>query len=597
MRAVASLNRLLFAIAFFAFAFSSGEAYATVVRRAPLEEQTRGATAIVAARCRSIESRIVDDQIVSYVGFDVIESLKGPVEPGELVLRQLGGQVGDDAAWVIGSPAFEVGRLSVLFLAPNGEGAYVVDSMFYGHFELFVGDDDQWWIRRQEASGVDAINPDDPVKDELLLSELRAAIAAVASKTAEAPAEYAEQVPREYFATASARKQGHSEFALSRYGATRWFEPDSGQAIAFSYNPDGYPGSVPLGPAVSDALASWSAAGSSSLNFSFAGENTTGRGWRRDGVNRVSIDSTNQVQGSGCSSVIAIGGFTSTNTSQRITVNGTSFIRGLEADVCLNDGYCDLWENASYLRYVITHELGHCIGLDHSSISQATMYGAFLYSNASRGAALHQDDVDGAVFIYPPPPGPPEIASLSPNEGERGTTADVTITGTNLLVGGQATVTISGNGIGAVSIVTGSTSTSLRVRFSIASTASTTQRTLTVTTSQGSDSKPFSVVGIIAPSDLRATATSSSSIRLNWTDASQVETQYRVQRYNGSTSTWETRATLGAGSVTYTDTGLRASRRYKYRIKVSNATDSANSNQAEAVTFAAKAAPEGGHER
>ncbi|MCC6743195.1 MAG: fibronectin type III domain-containing protein, partial [Acidobacteria bacterium] len=50
-------------------------------------------------------------------------------------------------------------------------------------------------------------------------------------------------------------------------------------------------------------------------------------------------------------------------------------------------------------------------------------------------------------------------------------------------------------------------------------------------------------------------------------------------RYRGSDSSWETIATLAPNATSYTDTGLRSGRRYKYRVRATRGTDSAASNQ------------------
>jgi hypothetical protein len=115
-------------------------------------------------------------------------------------------------------------------------------------------------------------------------------------------------------------------------------------------------------------------------------------------VSRVSVDCHNEIAGSGCRSIIAIGGghYDTTHTT---VVNNTTFYKIFEADVCLQDGWCDYFQNPVSLREVITHELGHCLGLGHSADHTATM--APFIHNDGRGATVEPDDMDGARFIYP----------------------------------------------------------------------------------------------------------------------------------------------------------------------------------------------------
>jgi predicted phage tail protein len=88
-----------------------------------------------------------------------------------------------------------------------------------------------------------------------------------------------------------------------------------------------------------------------------------------------------------------------------------------------------------------------------------------------------------------------------------------------------------------------------------------------------------------APSGLTATALSRSQIRLAWTDKSNNESGFRIQRSTNGVS-FTTIATVGAGVISYTNTGLQANTRYWYRVRAYNsAGNSAYSNTASARTL------------
>lgn len=55
------------------------------------------------------------------------------------------------------------------------------------------------------------------------------------------------------------------------------------------------------------------------------------------------------------------------------------------------------------LRNTLTHEVGHFIGLDHSNITDATMF-AMAPEGEVKKRDLSQDDIDGLCKIYPPLP-------------------------------------------------------------------------------------------------------------------------------------------------------------------------------------------------
>src|SRR2546426_5955753 len=62
-----------------------------------------------------------------------------------------------------------------------------------------------------------------------------------------------------------------------------------------------------------------------------------------------------------------------------------------------------------------------------------------------------------------------------------------------------------------------------------------------------------------APSNLAATAVSSSQINLSWQDNSSNESGYNIERAPTSSGAWTQIATVGASATTYANTGLSAS--------------------------------------
>ncbi len=88
-----------------------------------------------------------------------------------------------------------------------------------------------------------------------------------------------------------------------------------------------------------------------------------------------------------------------------------------------------------------------------------------------------------------------------------------------------------------------------------------------------------------APSNLAATAVSSSEIDLSWADNSVNETGFEIERKQGAADSWTSISTMPANSTAFADTGLSANTAYSYRIKATNsAGDSDYSNSAIAAT-------------
>ena len=88
-----------------------------------------------------------------------------------------------------------------------------------------------------------------------------------------------------------------------------------------------------------------------------------------------------------------------------------------------------------------------------------------------------------------------------------------------------------------------------------------------------------------APSNLSASAASSSQINLTWTDNSNNETGFKIMRKTGASGTYALIATNAANTNSYNDTGLTANTTYYYKVIATNsAGDSAASNETSAIT-------------
>ncbi|HXO84922.1 MAG TPA: PIG-L family deacetylase [Gemmatimonadales bacterium] len=98
-----------------------------------------------------------------------------------------------------------------------------------------------------------------------------------------------------------------------------------------------------------------------------------------------------------------------------------------------------------------------------------------------------------------------------------------------------------------------------------------------------------------APSALGATVVNSSQINLAWTDNAPDEQGFSIERADdagGIAGTYAEIATVAAGVVTYSNTGLAGGTRYWYRVRAYNALGSSGaSNEVSAATPAPPAAP------
>jgi subtilisin family serine protease len=91
-----------------------------------------------------------------------------------------------------------------------------------------------------------------------------------------------------------------------------------------------------------------------------------------------------------------------------------------------------------------------------------------------------------------------------------------------------------------------------------------------------------------APSGLGASAVSSSAIDLSWTDGSDNERGFVIERKDGAEGTYAAVANPGADTTTYADTGLDEGTFYGYRISAVNAGGASGySNEAGDTTYPA----------
>jgi len=88
-----------------------------------------------------------------------------------------------------------------------------------------------------------------------------------------------------------------------------------------------------------------------------------------------------------------------------------------------------------------------------------------------------------------------------------------------------------------------------------------------------------------APSGLAAVLASHVQNNLSWTDNSDNENGFKIERSPNSTSNWTQIATVGANVASYGDSGLACGTTYDYRVRAYNADgDSAYSDVDEATT-------------
>ncbi len=351
--------------------------------------------------------------VATYITLAVDEVLFGPLSPGELVLRERGGQAGTRQEWTFGSPTYRVGERVLVFLSPNADGSLHTTEMAMGKFTLRDGFGGARATREfgRDTQVIDASGaPRGAVKDDLPLAALRNAIRGVSPSAAPA------RGVRAHPDLTGLRLESRPAFILLQ-PQSRWFEPDDGIPIGFRIDTTGDAtlGLTVARGAVQAGLAAWSSLPTSPLTLFDAGDDGPAPFAGCPDSNRVVFnDPFGELDDPrNCRGTLALGGFC--NTGDTRIVNGATFKRIITGKVTFNDGWgdCAVW-TACNLAEIATHELGHTLGLGHSADPDATM--AAMAHFDGRCASLRSDDEAGidAVYPVPPPPSPTPTDTPSP---------------------------------------------------------------------------------------------------------------------------------------------------------------------------------------
>ncbi|MFP5261666.1 MAG: putative Ig domain-containing protein [Blastocatellia bacterium] len=335
--------------------------------------------------------------------------LKGNLSAETLVLKQLGGNDGYSGIRVFGLPEFVPGQKALLYLNTGPDGTLHVAHAFMGMFSIVEesATGRKLVVRSNEASEVEILSREDEdgVTDRApfdsyvrnIEETLQRESAQVAQIEAERRDEPVVAIPSEYWRKRRESSGYVPEFALIG-GGVRWMQADSGQPILFYVNPSMSPIGGGGQGEIARAMSAWSSQTGANINLQIGGS-TNSCGVVSDNVNSISFgDCMNQLDpASGCSGVVAL---TSSSWSfETRSVGGRIFNRLVESDIIFNKGMDCFLSNSANLAEVACHELGHAIGLDHSSDPSAIMWA----SAHGRGhdAVLADDDKAGILAIYP----------------------------------------------------------------------------------------------------------------------------------------------------------------------------------------------------
>ncbi len=550
------------------------------------DEQLAGfSAAIVIGRVSDLATGrdIVTGAIHTYVTVAVGSVLKGDISERVIVVKQLGGRLGNEQASVFGQAEFVDGEDVLLFLdvRPRDKTLYTT--------ALWQG---KWSIEREATTGeriATRRNPDSQERGILRGDAERRVLSTLSSRLSALPAAPSGAVvgKRPFVVEPSAEemkdvvRSPKDELPFTQLGPYRWNEFDTHTTIFVDAQAGGQPGLAGGGAnELTNAAGVWTGA----TGLSLAGGGTTSRClFASPADGRISIlfnDPCGDISNSG--GIIAVGG--ARYFLSGTTVNGVAFGRVVAGYYVTNDAsdVLNLLHNSGCFQFVATHELGHVLGMGHSTDPTAIMYPSVSFQTCSSGSPKPSaDDLAGIRFIYVN--GTPGLTAPGAPTGFTATASASTanLAWTTPTTGGTPTAymieagSVSG-GLTLANFSTGSTATTysapgvgagvfyLRVKATNSAGTSAASNQATMVVGGGCAAAPG------APTGFAISGNSGGTVAFTWSAASGSPTSYLIEA--GSTSgaaNLVPGSDLGGTATSYTATGV-ARGTYFVRLRAKN---------------------------
>lgn len=353
----------------------------------------------------------------TYVDLAIEEDLGGDLGGPGLTLKQPGGRTGGGGRTLLGTPRFQAGERVLVFARRSRDGTLHVAHLSQGRFRIepdpATGED----LALRDLAGARLVPR--PGRTPSPVREVRRAAGVVRDARAGLRRRRPASTERPPIVTRppeleSRHLKGLGGGPPALLGPARWFEPDSGIPVPVDYDQAGIPlffTLLEIEGALDRATAAWSDVPTATMLLQRGLPGPAAPSLPCDGTTAVVFnDPFGEIDPPvNCAGTVALGGFCD-DPGQTQLVNGVTFTRITEGDVLYADGFdaCPGMDDLCVIEEIAAHEIGHTIGLDHSSesptepdplLSDATMY--FRLHDDRRCSGVRTYDVSAVSFVYP----------------------------------------------------------------------------------------------------------------------------------------------------------------------------------------------------
>ncbi len=369
------------------------------------------ADAIVVGTVRGASTHVASNgYVMTDYDVSVDDVLKGFVGQ-DLVIREWGGAAGGRFTFIEDSATYTPGERFFAFLRRSSDGTWFTASMAVGKFTYSQNESGAETLVRNVSEMPDD-RPRDAVAFRAFVRDVVSGVAA-SSTNVVATSYRPSDVPAK---TLDFTASQYCLFATDQNSVTLPIRIPNGESGAgLQFHPHGTEASVSTSATlIGNAAAAWTNDPNAGVVLTVGSVDTT-HPFAADGVSVIYLDSSDSAPPSLCDSTFAcaIGGCAGSCGDH--TFHGETFHSINECDILMRPGL-----STNQFAVLITHEMGHSMGLRHSNAGTPASSSAIMTSttNVAFGSTLQQWDKDAVDTVYGngPPCQAPGVASQSQSQ-------------------------------------------------------------------------------------------------------------------------------------------------------------------------------------